>query len=162
VLTSLWSWYLRRMEQLEPVTHTALRDDLVGSIDWASADLSSSATVSDSTEAAVASLPDGGAIVDGAYRAAEDADEPGKPFAAGLLTLLALAAAANDETPGFAELRDEGGPGRWSLEHLRRWLALRSADSLERTAHALFDEIHYQHVRVALPKLSPTDHRDPF
>jgi len=88
--------------------------------------------------------------------------KPARPVASGVRTLLALADAAGASDAGFAELKDEGGPGRWSLAYLRDWLELHVTQTVEETARALFDELHYLHIRVALPKLSATDHRDPF
>jgi hypothetical protein len=162
VLTAIWSWYLRRLEQLEPVSHAALRDDLVASAAWSHVGLAATTTLADAIGETAQRLSDGAAIVTAAYETAENVDEPAVPLAVGLKTLLALSLVAADEEPGFVQLVDEGGPGRWSLAHLQKWLALRQDAPVDSVLAALLDEIHHQHVRVSLGKVNPLGERDPF
>lgn len=162
LLTALWSWYLRRLEQLEPISHDVLRDDLVSSADWGGVGFDPSMTLGEARASSRSSLPSGASIVAASYATVEDADEPSRPVALALRALLALAEESASDAPGFTELRDEGGRGRWSMEYLRDWLDLRTAEQLAGVLGDLFDELHYQHIRVALPKISPTDSRDPF
>jgi len=162
VLTTIWSWYLRRLEQLEPVTHAALRDDLVAGTAWDRIGVSAATPLVDAIGEAHRRLPDGAAIVAAAYETAENVDEPAVPLAVGVQTLLALGVVAAEEDHGFAELMDEGGPGRWSLAHLRTWLSLREDREVASVLADLLDEIHHQHVRVSLGKVNPLGQRDPF
>jgi hypothetical protein len=162
VLTSIWSWYLRRLEQLEPVSHAALRDDLVAGTAWNRIGITATTPLADALAEAERQLPGGEEIVAAAYETAENVDEPAVPLAVGLQTLLALSVVAADEEHGFAELIDEGGPGRWSLAYLRQWLSLRNGDRVASVLAELLDEIHHQHVRVSLGKVSPLGQRDPF
>ena len=162
VLTAIWSWYLRRLEQLEPVTHAALRDDLVTNAAWNRFGLTATTPLADAIAESARRLPDGAAIVAAAYDTVENVDEPDVPIAIGLQALLALSVVAADEEHGYAELIDEGGPGRWSLAHLRTWLSLREGHEVAVVLADLLDEIHHQHVRVSLGKVSPLGQRDPF
>jgi hypothetical protein len=162
ILTALWSWYLRRLEQLEPVTHVSLRDDLVASVAWDHVGMAADMALADAIAEARRALPDGAALVAAAYATVENVDEPAVPFAVGLQTLLALSVEASDQEPGFVELVDEGGPGRWSLAYLGQWLALRERQPLVNVLSDLLDELHHQHVRVSLTKVNPLGERDPF
>jgi hypothetical protein len=162
VLTAIWSWYLRRLEKLEPITHAALRDDLVASAAWDRIGVAATTPLDHAIAEAAQQLPDGAAIVAAAYETAENVDEPPVPIAVGLQTLLALSLRAADEKPGFADLIDEGGPGRWSLAHLQKWLSLRETDAVASVLADLLDEIHHQHVRISLGKVNPLGQRDPF
>ena len=162
VLTAIWSWYLRRLEQLEPVSHATLRDDLVASAAWDRVGFGAMTPLADAIAQAAQRLPDGAAIVAAAYETAENVDEPDVPIAVGLQTLLALSLSAADEEHGFTELVDEGGPGRWSLAHLQSWLALRENEPVGSVLGELLDEIHHQHVRISLGKVNPLGDRDPF
>ncbi len=163
ILTTIWTRYLHRLGELDPISPTALRDDLVASADWAEANLSPDSPVADLLATAAERLSSGAEIVDAARSAAADQrDDVSSALAGDLLVLLAIAATADSEDVGFAELRDEGGPGRWSLQHLRSWLDARSDQSGRSALSDLIDALHHQHVRVALSKVSPTDSRDPF
>ena len=162
VLTSIWSWYLRRLEQLEPVSHAALRDDLVAGAAWDRIGITATTPLADALAEAARQLVGGEEIVAAAYETAGNVDEPAVPLAVGLQTLLALSVVATDEEHGFAELVDEGGPGRWSLDYLRQWFSLREGDQVASVLAELLDEIHHQHVRVSLGKVSPLGQRDPF
>lgn len=163
IMTTIWTRYLHRLGELDPISHAALRDDLVASADWVEADLSPDVPLGELLAVAAIRLSAGGAIVEAAQAAAVDQrDIVGSALARDLLILLAVAAIAESADVGFAELRDEGGPGRWSLQHLRSWLQARSAQSGRLVLSDLLDELHHQHVRVALSKVSPTDSRDPF
>ena len=42
------------------------------------------------------------------------------------------------------------------------WLTAREQQALTQTLSDLIDELRAQHLRIATPKLSPTDQRDPF
>ena len=64
--------------------------------------------------------------------------------------------------PGFDPLLSEGGPGRWSLEKHAAWLDARNGVSAVDAFGDLVDALYFQHRRIALSKVSPTDHRDPF
>jgi hypothetical protein len=162
VLTTIWSWYLERLEQLEPVSHAALRDDLVASTAWTAVGLTATTPMAEATVEATRRLSDGAAIVAATYEASENVDEPALPLARGFEVLLALGAVAADQEPGFVELIDEGGPGRWSLAHLRSWLSLRDQQDVSTVLADLLDEIHHQHVRISLGKVNPLGERDPF
>jgi hypothetical protein len=162
VLTTIWSWYLRRLELLEPVTHGSLRDDLVAGVAWDRIGLVPTMSLGDASAEARRRVPDGAAIVATAYGAAENVDEPAVPLALGFLTLLALSVEAAGEEHGFVELVDEGGPGRWSLAYLRQWFALREMQEVGAVLADLLDEINHQHVRVSLTKVNPLGERDPF
>jgi hypothetical protein len=162
VLTTIWSWYLRRLEQLEPVSHAGLRDDLVAGTGWSRIGVTATTLLGDAIAEAARRLPDGAAIVAAAYETAENVDEAAVPLAVGLQTLLALSVVAADEEHGFAELIDEGGPGRWSLAYLSKWLSLREDHAVASVLGDLLDEIHHQHVRISLGKVSPLGQRDPF
>jgi hypothetical protein len=162
VLTALWSWYLRRLEQLEPVTHANLRDDLVAGVAWDRVGMAAEMRLADALAEARRRVPDGAAVVAAAYETVEDVDEPAVPFALGVQTLLTLSVEASDEAPGFVELVDEGGPGRWSLAYLRQWLSLRERQPVAAVLSDLLDELHHQHVRVSLTKVNPLGERDPF
>jgi hypothetical protein len=162
VLTTIWTWYLRRLERLEPTPHVVLRDDLVRSTAWDRVGLTGSTPLEQAIAEARRRLPDGAAIVAAAYEVAENVDEPAVPLALGFETLLALRVEADNDEAGFAELVDEGGPGRWSLAHLRQWLALREEQPVAAVLADLLDEIHHQHVRVSLTKVNPLGERDPF
>lgn len=163
ILTTIWTRYLHRLGELDPISPTALRDDLVASADWAEANLSPDSPLADLLATAAERLSSGAEIVDAARSAAADQrDDVGSALADDLLVLLAVAASAESEDIGFAELRDEGGPGRWSLQHLRSWLSARSDQSGRSALSDIIDALHHQHVRVALSKVGPTDSRDPF
>lgn len=162
VLTAIWSWYLRQLEQMEPISHAALRDHLVSHAAWSRIGVEASTPLADALAEAGRRLPSGAAIVAAAYETRENLDQPAVPLAVGLQTLLGLSLAAADGTRGFAELVDEGGPARWSLGHLRTWLSMREHKPIALILSDLLDEIHHQHVRVSLGKVKPLGERDPF
>ena len=163
VFTTIWSRYLERLGQVDPITHAALRDDLVAAADWAEAELAPDASLEQSIEAAASALPTGGSLIDEAQAGASDRrDDVGAALARDLRCLLALSVQANSDNAGFTELRDEGGPGRWSLAFFSDWLEPRRPAATRQVLAELLDELHYQHIRVALGKVSPTDSRDPF
>jgi hypothetical protein len=162
VLTTVWSTYLDRLAALQPVTRAELTGDLVAALDWAQVGLETATLVSDGRDLSADLLPDGQAIIDHTHALADEADDPGAQLAHAVLVLLALVRAAEDETAGFAELVDEGGPGRWSLAFLSAWVARRRDWTLDELARDLLDALHDLHVRVAVEKMSLTDSRDPF
>lgn len=163
LFTTIWSRYLERLEQVDPITHAALREDLVAAADWAEAQLDPDAPLTATIEAATAQLPTGGSIIDAAQAGASDQrDDVATALAGDLRCLLALSRQAGSDEAGFVELRDEGGPGRWSLAFLDDWLDARRQTPTRQVLADLLDELHYQHIRVALGKVSPTDSRDPF
>ena len=162
-LTTIWTRYLQRLGELDPIPHADLRDDLVVAADWGEAGLEPERPLAELLETAYAQLSTGGAVVEAAQAAASDPrDDVGSALAGDLRLVLAVSAHAISEDAGFAELRDEGGPGRWSLAHLHDWLEVRHDETGRSVLAQLLDELHFQHIRVALSKVSPTDSRDPF
>jgi hypothetical protein len=163
VLTAIWSWYLQHLQETYPTSHAALRHELVAITNWASSDLSPAVSLQEARLRAQTLLPDGRAIVE---KVTPFEQTPGEHFGAwlgeALLALLAIDHEASGDEPGLVELRGDGGSERWSLAHMHEWLALRDDHSVAGVLAELFDELRLQHLRIATPKLSPTDQRDPF
>lgn len=163
-LTALWSWYLQRLQETYPTTHLEVRDGLCAETDWqASAALDGSETLTEARARAEEQLPDGRAIVEAVAAFTQTPNgQFGGWLATSLLALLAIDREASREESGLSELRNDGGSARWSLAHMHDWLAAREQQTLAETQCDLIDELRIQHLRIATPKLSPTDQRDPF
>ena len=163
VFTSIWSWYLQRLLETYPTTHDELCDELLDTVDWGHEGLDAATTLSAAREVAAERISDGRALVDAVAPFQQTpGDLVGAWLAVALLALLALDREASIDETGLTELRDDGGSERWSLAHLHGWLALREDSNVERVLRELLDELRLQHLRIATPKLSPTDSRDPF
>lgn len=164
VFTALWSWYLRRLlEEVHPMTHAALRDLLVAETAWPECELDPSTTLEAARSRARSLIPDGAALV----RWVEPlAGPPGDRVAAwtahAVIALITIDEEANDDDPTIQALLDDGGPNRWSLRRLNRWLTAHADTSLAQVLGDLIDELREQHLAVATAKLSDTDRRDPF
>lgn len=162
-LTALWSWYLQLLQETYPTTHAELRDALCADADWPTWGLNGAETLAEAREHVRQQLPDGRAIVDSVAVFGQTPDgQLGAWLSASLLALLAIDRESSREESGLAELRHDGGRERWSLAHMHDWLNAREGRSLAATLADLIDELRLQHLRIATPKLSPTDQRDPF
>lgn len=162
-LTALWSWYLQLLQETYPTTHAELRDALCAGAGWPTWGLSGAETLTEAREHVREQLPDGRAIVDSVAPFGQTPDgQLGAWLSASLLALLAIDRESTREESGLAELRHDGGRERWSLAHMHEWLNARERHSLAATLAELIDELRLQHLRIATPKLSPTDQRDPF
>lgn len=162
-LTALWSWYLQLLQETYPTTHAELRDRLCDHADWQAWKLTGSEPLGDVREHVGQQLPDGRAIVDSVAAFSQTPDgHLGAWLSRSLLALLAIDRESSREETGLTELRHDGGRERWSLAHMHDWLSARERQSLAATLADLIDELRLQHLRIATPKLSPTDQRDPF
>jgi hypothetical protein len=162
-LTSLWSWYLQLLQETYPISHGDLRAKLVAATNWPSIQLSESTALAEARTSAAELLADGRAIVEAIQPFEHTSDEHlGDWLARALVALLAIDREASVAEPGLAELRDDGGKERWSLAHMHDWLARHNDGTVAETLAELIDELRLQHLRIATPKLSPTDNRDPF
>jgi len=162
-LTALFSWYLQALEETYPTTHTELRDALCATIGWQTVVLTGSESLAQARGRAETAMADGRAVVDAVSVFTQNpGDHPSEWLATAFLALLAIDREAAREESGLSELRDDGGAARWSLAHMHSWLAARADQSTLKTFSDLLDELRAQHLRIATPKLSPTDQRDPF
>ncbi|MHB8471233.1 MAG: hypothetical protein ACYDCH_15995, partial [Gaiellaceae bacterium] len=162
-LTALWSWYLQRLQETYPTTHVELRDALCGEADWQACALDGAEPLTQARSHAQEQLPDGRAIVDAVAAFTQTPNgQFGSWLATSLVALLAIDGEAAREESGISELRNDGGSARWSLAHMHDWLTIREQQTLTEALRDLIDELRAQHLRMATPKLSPTDQRDPF
>ena len=119
--------------------------------------------VRDAIASAHNSFSDPASIVTTASRlGSEQADDVRRTLGIALLLLLRIAELAGGDEHGFAELCDEGGTTRWSLDHLRQWFDVRSKLTVAEALADLLDDLFLLHMSVGTRKLSPTDQRDPF
>lgn len=172
-LTALWSLYLGELQGRGRATHVALRAELTSWLDQDRLGFDPSKSLSDASAAAAEALPEPALLLAEAEPLERSwGDDPADTLCRALRTLLALRREIRTETPGFSELLDEGGRHRWSLETIERWFAARDSTATNRVVGELLDELHHQHVRVALSKvrlpsgqnlrLNPGGWRDPF
>lgn len=162
-LLALWTVYLNLLAKHEPVSHRELRRLLPEILDWEDIGINEKATVLIAIESAVSQLPsDNALIVEAEALATVSPDNLAMAAARALRLLLRVQVEAKRDDQGFAELVDDGAEGRWSLGHLHRWINARINQPVTVMLMELLDEVHAQHSRVALRKVSSTDFRDPF
>lgn len=168
-LTTIWAVYLRVLAERGRSTHAGLRNSLISLLEENAA----SETLRDASQRAQLKLTDGAAIVEAVTPLARpdysDLSSLVNPAVDGLL---ALRRELSDESEGFARLLDEGGRQRWSLKRLEEWFAAHDETPLREAIGELVDEIHHQHVRIAISKVrvpsaenlrrNPGSWRDPF
>ena len=147
VLTAVWSWYLQRLQETYPTTHDALCDELVASVGWLSAELDADVTLSAAREVATQRIVDGRALVETVAPFQRTPDERLSTWLAeAVIALLAIDREAYRDDPGMVELRDDGGPGRWSFTHMHDWLAQREDWTVASVLRDLLDALRLQHL----------------
>lgn len=167
-LTGIWSVYLRLLAERGRATHAELRSNLVEFLGERGTE-----TLGDASSNAQSELADGSAIVEAvAPLERPEYSHPSRMILSAITGLLALRREIGDEAKGFVRLLDEGGQQRWSLRWLEAWLRARDSLPLGDAFGELVDEIHHQHIRVAVGKVRvpssdnlrryPGHWRDPF
>jgi hypothetical protein len=172
-LTAVWSLYLWELQNRTRATHRELSAELMSWLDVRRLGFDPARPLAEASSHAAQALPTPGLLVAEVepLERAWDQDPPGSLWRA-LRGLLALRREIRTAAAGFSELLDEGGRHRWSLQHIEGWFAVRDSMATVEVARELLDELHHQHVRVALSKvriptgqnlrLSPGGWRDPF
>lgn len=162
-LLALWSVYLILLEKHEPVSHRELRQLLPEAVDWEEAGINESETVLEAVESATSQLPtDDDLMGEAEGLTTVSPDNLASAAARAFRLLLRVQTEAERDDQGYAELVNDGAEGRWSLRHLHQWTAARVNQPASEVLMELLDELHAQHSRVALRKVSGTDFRDPF
>ncbi len=153
-LTTIWSLYLNELARRARATHGELTRELTS---WLSADrfgLDPGASLADAMTHAQTAAPDGYALaLEAEPLESEWRDERQRALCRALRVLLIVPREISRSAPGFDDLLDEGGDGRWSLEHLNTWLDSRADQPLTEATADLLGALHHQHVRVALQKV---------
>lgn len=153
-LTTLWSLYLLELQDRARATHAELRTELTSWLKEEHLGFSPQATVSEATGLASEALtPRERLIAEVEPLHRKWGEDPRRSVATALRALLALRRDIERDVPGFSELLDEGGRHRWSLAYLDRWFAARESGTTVQAFGDLIDELHHQHVRVALSKV---------
>lgn len=162
-LLGLWVSFLLHLTTIEPAARIEVRDHLVADADWEAVGIDVATPTGDALVALAESLRTPEDLIEAAtgLERVQHAD-PGTYVVDCLRVLASCIREVGSEEEGSRELIDEGGPGRWSLQHLGRWLAERSSVPVGNVLGELIDAMVYQHQAVALGKVSPTGARDPF
>jgi hypothetical protein len=132
VFTAVWSWYLQRLlEEVHPMTHAVLRDLLVDETIWSEVNLETATPLREAKDRLRTLIPDGSALVRWVEPLGGPAsDKVGTWLARALMAVLAIDEEANEDDQTVRDLRNDGGPHRWSINRLSQWLALRADESI--------------------------------
>lgn len=161
-LGAVWCCFLERLGRYPAAYREDIQAELINELDWSELGLAPDDPYSALIESSSDALDDPNDLIESAEAVMLISDDNLSAAFTESIRLLAALAKTPSGDSDFEALLGRGGSGRLSFQHMSRWSQSRSHLPAVSVVAELVNMLVFRHQRVAVGKITPTDHRDPF